>query len=123
MVGILKTLIGFLHDVIEAVKGVINWIGQMVDIARNAVATVQNAIDAVNPFAVTGGGGVPLPVAGISGLTSRAMGDVGVGGGGGRGNITVNIHGGDPWRIERAVQNGFRNWTGKGGRNAPTREW
>jgi hypothetical protein len=111
LVEVLKTVIGILHDVIAAVKSVIDWIGQMADIARNAVATVQGAIDAVNPFSVEGSASVNSLGAMALDAAPRASGG---GGGGGGSTVNVQVMSADPEQVVRAIRRWARNNGGSG---------
>ena len=74
------------------------------------------------------GGPQPVRAAGRRrGRLPRAHGPLALGsrggGGGGGGGVTVNVYGGDPHAITRAVARGYRGWTGISGSAAARREY
>jgi phage-related protein len=109
IVGIARTAIGIIEGIIQGIS--------------DAIKTVSDAVDAINPLALpppsAGGGGGSVSAMGAR-STALSRGRAAEGGGG---NMTVNVYGGDPWRIEQAVKRGFRGWTNNSGGNAPTREY
>jgi hypothetical protein len=120
VVGAIKIFIQVLQTLIGIIKQVMGFIGDLVQKAQDAVNFV-GSID-LNPFdasrAAEGGGAYPAESARSSrSRSSRA------GAGPGAGNVTVNVYGGDPHAITRAVARGYRGWTGISGRTAGTREF
>lgn len=119
IVGALKIFIDVLMTVLRIVKDVVDWIGNLADTIRNAIPDLSGIGDLIgsidlNPFAAGGVGGAPVPSA--RGVSTRAAGGAGT-------SLTINVYGGDPARLERAVRDGWRRWTGNEGASAPTREW
>lgn len=110
-IEVLKTLIGFIKDVI-------GFISDLVTKAQDA-ANFVGSID-LNPFSAPGGdgGGGAYPETAARSRRGRAAG-----GGANQGNMTVNVYGGDPHAIERAVARGFRGWAGISGKSAHLREY
>jgi hypothetical protein len=116
VVGALKIFIEVLKTLIGLIKDVMGFIGDLVKKAQDAVNFV-GSID-LNPFSLPGGeGGGTAPAA--SGRSTRSGG----GGGAPKGNVTVNVYGGDPHAITRAVARGYRGWVGISGRTAGSREF
>jgi len=113
LIDILKTVLGFLGDVIAAVKGVIDWVGQMVDIARNAVGQVEGALDEITPWSVSGGAsGVPA----MAELGATAFGATrSLPGGNAPSSVTVQVMSADPEQVVRAI----RRWARVNGGSGP----
>jgi hypothetical protein len=117
VVSALKIFLGVLQTLIGVIKEVMGFIGDLVRKAQDAVNFV-GSID-LNPFSLPGGeggGAAPAPP-GRSGRSTRS------GGGAPQGNVTVNVYGGDPHAITRAVARGYRGWVGISGRAAGSREY
>jgi hypothetical protein len=103
-----KAFEGVVRNVMNAVKGIVqsavNFIEGILSGIRNAIQQVQDAVNAVNPFALPGGGGgVPAPRVARTGATGFS------GGGFSGGSITINITG-DPATIERSVLTALRSY-------------
>jgi hypothetical protein len=109
-----KVVVTIVTGLIGAIQDVIGWFEDLIAMAQGALDTVGGAIDAINPFAL------PAPVAGPAalGIGARAAGASSGGGG-----VTVNVYGGDPRRVERAVRDGYRHWRETNGDDAPSRDW
>ena len=107
-IGVLRTLIGIIQDVVR-------FIGDMVQKVQDA-ANFIGSVD-LNPFSLPGGGGGAYPAPTGRGRSGRS------GGAAGGGGVTLNVYGGDPWRIEAAVRKGYRGWTQSAGPGVPTREF
>jgi hypothetical protein len=113
LIEILMKVIGFLNDVVAAVKGVIDWVGQMVDIAANAKGAVEGALDEITPWSVAGAQGIPA----IAELGARALGAgprsmLPAGGGT---SVTVQVMSADPEQVVRAI----RRWSRSNGGSGP----
>jgi hypothetical protein len=113
----IKALVTILKAVVDGIKAVMGWIGDMVDKVKGA-ADFIGSVD-LNPFSLPGGegGGTAPAPSGRSGRSTRS------GGGAPQGNVTVNVYGGDPHAITRAVARGYRGWVGISGRTAGSREF
>jgi hypothetical protein len=121
--GMVRTVMDTVTGLVQAAVGVINGI---LDGIRGAIDTVADAVDAINPFAALPPTVAPAPaVAGTGrGARSTAMTrGARTGAAADAGSLTVNVYGGDPWRIEQAVRRGYRGWTAGSGKGAPNREY
>jgi hypothetical protein len=121
--GMVRTVMDTVTGLVQAAVSTINGI---LDGIRGAIDTVADAVDAINPFAALPPTVAPAPaVAGTSrGARSTAMSrGARTGVAADAGSLTVNVYGGDPWRIEQAVRRGYRGWTAGSGKSAPRREY
>ena len=105
--------------VVGAVRNAVNTIEGILDGIRGAIQSVQNAVDRVTP------GMAPAPAGAARALPSaQARGARRIPGAGGpAGSFTVNVYGGDPWKVEQAIARGYRRWTMNQGMTAPSRAW
>lgn len=119
VVGALKIFLSVLKELIGVIKTVMGFISDLVAQAQSAVNFV-GSID-LNPFSAPEGGAAGAYPA-ESARSSRGRSSRAAGGGNGA-NMTVNVYGGDPHAIERAVARGFRGWSGISGKSAHLREY
>jgi hypothetical protein len=121
--GMVRTVMDTVTGLVQAAVATIN---SILDGIRGAIDTVANAVDAINPFAAMPPTVAPAPaVAGTSrGARSTALTrGARTGVAADASSLTVNVYGGDPWRIEQAVRRGYRGWTAGSGKSAPRREY
>jgi phage-related protein len=113
---VMDTVTGLVRSAVDVINGILDGI-------RGAIQTVSDAVDAINPFA-TLPPAAPAPATSMVAARRTAMtagartGDAAL-----AGSLTVNVYGGDPWRIEQAVRRGYRGWTAGAGVQAPRREY
>jgi hypothetical protein len=125
-----KAFEGMVRTVMDTVTGLVqsavSTINSILDGIRGAIDTVANAVDSINPFGAMPPPMAPAPVVAGTGRGARSTaltrgartGDAAM-----AGSLTVNVYGGDPWRIEQAVRRGYRGWTAGSGKGAPRREY
>jgi hypothetical protein len=120
--GMVRTVMDTVTGLVQAAVSTIN---SILDGIRGAIDTVANAVDSINPFAALPPPAAAPAVAGTARGTRRTALSRGArtGEAAAAGNLTVNVYGGDPWRIEQAVRRGYRGWTAGSGKGAPRREY
>jgi phage-related protein len=120
--GMVRTVMDTVTGLVQAAVSTIN---SILDGIRGAIDTVANAVDSINPFAALPPPAAAPAVAGTARGTRRTALSRGArtGEAAAAGSLTVNVYGGDPWRIEQAVRRGYRGWTAGSGKGAPRREY
>ena len=119
---ILRILADLFRGVGSAIGGVVDWIRTLLDWIGRVVDAAGKLLDSLNPLkgfslpSLPFTLGAPAP-AGV-GVSTRGAGRAAV-----AGAVTVNVYGGDPRRVVRAVREGFRRWQFTDGTTAPEREW
>lgn len=109
---IVKTVMDTVTALVQTAMGVIQGI---LDGIGNAIGALEDAVDAVNPFAILppAGGGGGAPATSLALMGRRTARSAGMGGGGGP-NVNINVQSADPSEVMRAIRRWSRNNGGSG---------
>jgi Arc/MetJ-type ribon-helix-helix transcriptional regulator len=120
----INVVVAALKIMISVLSTIVDWISKLIGWLNDAIGAIGRFLDSINPLKGISLPSLPFGLAATGGTGGAAMARSGRSGpGAGGGGVTVNVYGGDPHAIERAVARGFRGWTGISGRTAGTREF